>query len=275
MGLGGHLMWTPLAREIVTQNPNIKVLPVERVKPGIFPSIVSSEIFRFNPNFVNTLDDDHKIICISLDDARTNYCKLDAFDHCIQRYDKHVIQQICDVYGFNDVKLKCELYLSDEEQKFGHDFRGFIVIDPHTKDEYTVNKRYPFKKWQRVIDVLRSRGFKNFVQVGRKTSEILDGVQDMTGLTTFRQAAALIKQADLFLGSEGGLMHAANAVETPAVIVVTGFLHPTMTCYPENTNIWIGAKHGPCGLKVKCEKCYDECIKHDEFEIVEAVEEKI
>jgi ADP-heptose:LPS heptosyltransferase len=209
-----------------------------------------------------------------LSDPRTNYCKHDAPDHCVQRHDKHVIHQICEIYGFENVELKCELYLTEDELWRSEVFKGWIVIDPDTKDEYTVNKRYPTSKWQHVVDVLNAEGH-HVVQVGRKTSNLLRGVMDCTGQTTFREAAAIIKHAKLFIGSEGGLMHAANAVGTSAVILVTGFLHPRMTCYPENKNIWIGKEHGPCGMKIRCQKCFAECMKHDEMEIVAAAKEML
>lgn len=267
MGLGGHLMWTPLAREIIKRVPGSRVIPVEG--QGSYARPVNSEVFWNNPNFTSG---DHKgtTIPIFLSDPRTNYCIYDAPDHCVQRHDKHVIRQICGAYGFDDVDLRCELYLTDAEREFGRRFWGEIVIDPHTKDQYTVNKRYPFEKWQRVVDGLKKSGITKIVQVGQQTDQVLAGVYDMTGKTTFREAAAIIEQADLFIGPEGGLMHAANAVGTKSVIIITGFLHPTMTCYPENKNIWIGEKHGPCGMKILCEKCQEECAKHDETEIIEA-----
>lgn len=278
MGLGGHLMWTPLIREIVKSAPEgTKIIPLEGPMNNL-RYCGDKEAFKNNPYVANG-SDGGPTVPIFLSESRTNYCTYDAPDRCIQRHDKHVIQQICDVYGFGNVELKCELYLTDEEWEFGSEFRGGIVIDPHTKDEYTVNKRYPFEKWQRVVDALRADGHTKIVQVGQRTERVLDGVRDMTGKTTFRQAAAMIGQADLFLGSEGGLMHAANAVRTSAVVIITGFLHPRMTCYPNNTNIWLGdplkGGHGPCGMKVHCQRCFEECRQHDEFEIVEAVKKVV
>ena len=66
-------------------------------------------------------------------------------------------------------------------------------------------------------------------------------------------------------------MHAANAVNVKSVILITGFLHPRMTCYKENSNIWIGESHGPCGMKIECSKCSEEIYNHDENEISEEV----
>ena len=66
-------------------------------------------------------------------------------------------------------------------------------------------------------------------------------------------------------------MHAANAVGTKAVIVLTGFLHPKMTCYEENITIWIGKTHGPCGMKTLCKNCAKDADNHDPNEIIQAI----
>ena len=146
----------------------------------------------------------------------------------------------------------------------------FVVIEPQSNDEYSVNKVYPISKWQKVADELNEAGI-NVVQVGRETkTKKLKGVSDLTGQTSFRSAAAVIAKSDLFISSEGGLMHAANAVETKSVIVYSGFISPEMTGYPENSNIWVGKDHGPCGKKVKCDLCFEAMSNHDYKEIVSA-----
>lgn len=268
MGLGGYLMWTPLARELVKANQSIKVLPVEKFGDKI--RVIKSEIFHNNPNFCDESFSGN-VISIVLNDPMTNYCTFDSPQYCVQRHDKHVIQQICDVYGFKNVDLKCELFLTDKEEQFPGRIKleKYVTIDPHTKNEYTVNKEYPFEKWQRIVNEISKDCI--VVQVGRKTDYVLNNVVNMTGRSTFREAAAMIKNSKLFVGSEGGLMHAANAVGAQSVIVITGFLHPNMTCYSNNVNIWIGKSHGPCGMKVRCNKCAQECQQHDESEVITAI----
>ena len=131
------------------------------------------------------------------------------------------------------------------------------------------------EKWQFVVDELTSRG-ELVVQVGSQTiDQKLKNVVDLTGKTSFREAACIISKSKLFISSEGGLMHAANAVETKSVILFTGFIHPAMTAYPENKNIWIGKEHGPCGMKIRCKSCEKEAELHDPAEIIQAIEESL
>ena len=271
MGLGGYLTWTAVAREI-HQVAGTKVFPFEM--HGQFIKPVKTEIFNNNPyiqqEFDNTIG-----APMQLNNPTTNYCKQDTPERAVHRYDRHIIEQICEFYGIQSPKLKCELYFSDEElaksEKLLSGLGEFIAIEPQSNDEYTVNKKYPLSKWQNVADKLISDGHK-LVQIGRKTeTQLLEGVTNLTGITSFREAALVIKQSKLFVSSEGGLMHAANAVGTRSTILYTGFIHPKMTCYPENTNIWIGEKHGPCGMKTLCLHCKNESENHDENEIVESV----
>lgn len=269
MGLGGYLLWTAVAREI-SHRSNAICLPYEALDNGMI-RVIKDEIFVNNPNFTYDVTN---IFPLQLNNPHTNYCKLDTPARAHHRYDKHVIAQICEYYGIDDPKLKCDLFLTHEEigiatNLIGIKSKPLIVIEPHTKDSYSVNKRYPFGKWQNVVNILKDR--YDFIQVGAQGNKVLDNVKDLTGQTTFRECAAVIAEADLFLGAEGGLMHAANAVGIKSVIIVTGFLHPRMTCYPGNMNIWIGKNHGPCGMKIKCDKCSLECIQHDENEIIEII----
>lgn len=281
MGLGGYLTWTAAAREICERIPGSKVLPVEMHGQLMRPIV--SEIFHNNPRMTQNLSEENNQYCIPmiLNNPSANYCKQDHPTHAVHRYDKHIIEQICEVYGIQDPKLKCELYLTNEEKNIanlvgeGFSNKRYVVIEPQSNDEYSVNKVYPIEKWQKVADDLNQLGL-NVIQVGKRTqSKMIKGVSDLTGQTSFRSASAIIANADLFVSSEGGLMHAANAVETKSVIVYSGFIHPTMTSYKENINIWVGKDHGPCGQKVRCEKCHNAMNNHDHNEIVASVEKAL
>ena len=271
MGLGGYLTWTAVARELHEVSGK-KVFPFELDGQLIKP--IKSEIFRGNP-YIQQEFDNTPSIPMQLNNPATNYCKQDTPQRAVHRYDRHIIEQICEFYGIQSPKLKCEMYFSHEEraktESILQGLENFIAIEPQSNDEYTVNKKYPLSKWQNIADRLKSDGHQ-VVQIGRKTeTQLLDGVINLTGLTSFREAALLIEKSKLFVSSEGGLMHAANAVGTRSVIVYTGFIHPTMTCYPENKNIWIGKNHGPCGMKTICHHCKSEAENHDENEVVESV----
>ena len=276
MGLGGYLTWTAVARELVKASGIPKVFPFEQHGNLIKP--IKTPIFKNNP-YIQQEFDGQIAIPMQLNSPQTNYCKQDTPQRAVHRFDKHIISQICEFYGVTNPRLKCEIYFDSDEiaaaESLLQGLDDFIVIEPQSNDEYTVNKKYPLEKWQFVADQLVKDGHK-VVQIGRETQDqVLSGVVNLTGKTSFREAAAVIKNSKLFVSSEGGLMHAANAVGVESVILYTGFIHPTMTCYQENTNIWIGKNHGPCGMKVECTHCKSEAALHDPEEIVREVRNKL
>ena len=262
MGLGGHLTWTALAREakIHFNKPELKIVPYM----GDISRPVKSEIFFNNPNFYND-ESAVQIFPIQLNKPETNYCKLDTPKKAHHKGDKHIIVQICEHYGIDNPELKCDLYFSDEQHKKVTALRkqldkDFIILEPHSKTNYTPNRVYPFEKWQSIVDEVS----KNIqvVQVGQKAGRLLKNVVDFTGKTSFKEAALLIGKSKLFVSAEGGLVHAATAVNTTSVVIITGYQDVRMVAYPQNINVNI-AKHGPCGLKIPCSACQDDAEKHD------------
>ena len=278
MGLGGYLTWTAVVREINKKSPaDVKILPVEAQGTAI-TKIVKSPIFDNNPHITyDPWNEGEKKVFIQLNNPQTNYCKQDLPDRAVHRKDKHIIAQVCEFYGIEDPELRCELFFTDEEvehvnelSKQLHD--DFIVIEPHSKKLYTVNRVYPFEKWQAVVNSL-SKDIQ-VVQVGNSKAPLLENVVDMTGKTSFREAALLIGKSKLFLSSEGGLVHAATAVDTKSLVIITGYQSLEMVAYPQNINLYL-AEHGPCGLKVECKECKREVESHDHNEILKKIKEHL
>jgi len=280
MGLGGYLTWTAAFRELKEKKleKEVKILPCE-VHGNQITKIVKDQVFDNNPYVYNeSTDQGLKVFALPLNLYETNYCRKDTPTRAYHRYDKHIIEQICEHYGIEDPDLKCELYFTNEERRRVDKIltqnnvpSDFVIVEPQTKDSYTVNKSYPFVKWQNIVNQLTKKGIC-VVQIGQKTKDKnLQNVINLTGMTSFREAACIISRSKLLISAEGGLMHAANAVDTKSVILYTGFISPVMTGYRNNVNLWIGEKHGPCGMKTTCDKCKQEVESHDEDEVVKVV----
>ena len=272
MGLGGYLTWTAVSREIVESGKAKKTLPCEI--HGHHLKVVDSDIWKNNPYMTTDYEDFRRgdAILLQLNNPATNYCKLDTPTRCEQRADKHCIQQICDFYEVQGAKLKCGIYLTDIEKANVNAVtsqldKKYVVVEPHSKKDYTPNKEYSFEKWQNVVDAISKH--VQVVQVGNKKERILDNVVSLVGETSFREAAGIIGEAQLFMSTEGGLVHAATAVDTKSLVIMTGFGDPKLWSYPQNINIFIG-KHGPCGLKIPCSDCLSDVREHDEREIINA-----
>ena len=269
MGLGGYLTWTALAREIY-ENYRVKCIPLEL--HGSMTRLIKSPIFYNNPHFLQQFSQDLGVQ-LQLNSPAANYCQLDTPDRAVHKSDKHIIETLCDVYGIHNPTLKCEIFLDHKEKKEIEDLsqnlpENFITIEPHSNFDYTVNRQYPVSKWQKVVQEVSK--CTTIVQLGMSDAELLDGVIDFRGKTTFRTAAGLISRSKLLLSNEGGLTHACTAFHTPAVVILTGYQTKKMVAYPQNIYVDISS-HGPCGMKIACQGCVNDANDHDVSELIEII----
>jgi len=126
-----------------------------------------------------------------------------------------------------------------------HDQKDFIYIEPNVKGTFSGNKDWGFENWQKVVQALPYR----FIQgKGRR----LEGVEQV-GTNSFRDGCALLSNAALFVGTDGGLHHAAAALKVPSVVVWGGLAPPSVLGYASHTNLHNGAS--ACGSSAACEHC--------------------
>lgn len=149
------------------------------------------------------------------------------------------------VYNSNFRVEPGEIFLTDEERaRYAH-YGGFIYIEPNTKGTFGGNKDWGFDRWQQVVKRLPYR----FVQgKGRK----LDGVEQCD-TRTFRDACILLERADFFVGTDGGLHHAAAAMGKRAVVVWGGLVPPRILGYDAHINLHSGV--ASCGSAKPCQHC--------------------
>lgn len=137
------------------------------------------------------------------------------------------------------------LYLSSEEISAARrrlDF-PYIAICPTGKTSFSANrKEWGGENFQKLVNLFTD---SRFVQVGLAKDPLLSNVTDRRGLT-LRKSAAVIANADLFIGLEGGLMHMAKAVGTKAAIIYGGYIEPQVSAYDDNLNIYSPVDCSPC-----------------------------
>ena len=91
------------------------------------------------------------------------------------------------------------------------------------------------------------------MQIGEAGRPALRNVINLCGEIPFRIAVLVMKRARLFLGLKGGLMHAANAVGVPSVIVWGGTTMPEFAAYREQHRVICHyVDCAPCGLRRDC-----------------------
>ena len=203
----------------------------------------------------------HGFEFIYLDLPHHSYAERDLRFKYIWKKGEHIIDILGESVCLDSLPHKCELYIdSQEEEKVNKlisqlNLRYFIAIEPNTNTDYFGDFRaWPFARWQQIVYRVRSEFPEiKIVQVGVEGSCALDGTVQVCGLLTFRETALLMKKSKLFLGTEGGLVHAANAMESKAVVVWSGVTLPEFAGYPGKHDIvYKRVECSPCGLKGNC-----------------------
>lgn len=188
----------------------------------------------------------------------------------------HAIQIIARRFGVECKIPDCELTFTKGEELdvdaiiFNNRLDRFIVVDPNTnQDWFGVLRSWPFERWQSLVDmVINDFPDIKIIQIGLVSGDLLNNVIDLRGRTSFRQAAILIKKASFFIGTEGGLMHAARAVKARSIIIWGGVTLPEFAGYPNyQKTICKYVKCAPCGNLGWCNNDHI-CMKTIEVEDV-------
>lgn len=137
----------------------------------------------------------------------------------------------------------------------------YIAICPSGKQKFSANiKEWGVENFQKLRDMFPE---KIFVQIGLKNDVLLENVVDARGLKA-RQSAAILHNAVIFIGLEGGLMHLAKSVGRKSLIIYGGFIKPEISAYPENINI---------SNLVECSPCFHSNRKHHDCESMKCMKE--
>jgi len=148
--------------------------------------------------------------------------------------------------------IPAEVRFTREELAFAEPHSGFIMVEPSVKNAGLdrVNKAWPTDRWQKLADALPGQVLQCISP--ESAGFALRGVRAVH-TPTFRHALAVLAVSRLLVATEGGLMHGAAAVRTPAVILWTEFIAPEITGYPTHHHI----RHAgpPCGVRTFCRGC--------------------
>jgi ADP-heptose:LPS heptosyltransferase len=145
-----------------------------------------------------------------------------------------------------------EIIFTPAELAFAEPFRGAVMIEPNTKDIGHPNKAWLPERWEQVAHAVRKLGERTLQCGPSVDTRWLTHVNTVI-TPTFRQAAAVLSVARAFVGTDGGLMHAAAAVGTPAVILWSEYTSPGIVGYPSMVNLRHAGK--ACGNRVECPGC--------------------
>lgn len=272
MGVGDDIMATGIARAVRDAYPKAKVVFGD---PDNYLDVANnklrvhwSEVFDNNPIIVHPGEPVKELACIPDYPGHRSY----------------VDYENSDVEGLKIVRLQWldeyraprgEIHFTDDEKSGAGEIAmrlpyPFFVIEPNVAEKPWFNhKAWPFEKWQSVVNALK--GEVHFVQF---SSPSLENVIHVT-TPTFRQACAVLSCAGAFVGTDGGLHHAAAALDVPAVVLWGHYSSPEVFGYTDHTNIRHSDGIGCGSVWVKCEECPDSMNAITVDEVVSSIKELI
>lgn len=159
-----------------------------------------------------------------------------------------------------------DIYLTDVEKAYGRLHDPGIVIEPWTKPEASPNKQWG--QWRAFVEL--AKGHK-LTQLGSRGTAILPGVKWIR-TDDFRLACAVLARAKLYIGPDGGLMHAAAALGVPAVVIRGAFISERVTGYQQHKNLFTGEGLG-CGSRTPCPCCKQAMARITPHMVLDALKE--
>ena len=263
MGVGDALMAVGEVRELRQGKPQAKFIIGDGKKS------YWNEVFDNNPYIISESDakNHSEIIWIKNYEGNRPY----------RNYDENLPKN-----KYNWIKYKPkkgEFFFSKEETNFAKQIlstirkkietKKLIFIEPHVKKRLGYeNRDWGFDKWKKVVAELNN--YYEFIQITYLGRQPIKGCINLDGLN-FRSSAAILSMCDLFIGSEGGMHHAAAATNKKAVVIWGGHISPDITGYNFHTNLYNKHPMSPCGSKFICDHCQEGLKKISVTEVVKAI----
>lgn len=196
----------------------------------------------------------------------------------------HIVANVCSKLGLEgDIAVDLNFPLSEKEKAFGRfapENRKQIAIISGGLQRY---KTYPFEKLQEIVNLLQEK--YDFIQIGTKKDLPLRGALDLREKLTLREVASTLYNSDLFVGGIGGLMHMANAVGCPSVVLYSEAEPEYIVNYNNNINVFpvdntcvkcTEGKHCPWTSPCKAEDQKYSCIDNIQIEdVIQAINKRI
>lgn len=160
------------------------------------------------------------------------------------------------IWNYKHRMVAGEFFFSEIEQALAATFApGFIVIEPNLPwhKSVAVNKDWGESKYAELARRLLLQGYR-LLQFKHSHSRRLIAGADIVQLPRFREAIAVMTRAAMYVGTEGGMMHAAAAVGIKAAVLFGGWSPPIVCGYPGHVNL-VGNNGAACGSLHPCKHC--------------------
>jgi len=252
-GFGDNLMATAVIAGIKREFPDMRVFVFTKRR---------FEIFENNPDVTACYD--ARVIMEKNPSLYQRAIPLTEYSYADFRNAPqpiHLIDQMYDLVGIN-VKNRIyqpRIYLTQKELDYRkwrlqRLARPLVAVAPSGKITTKIpNKFYPIEKWHELA-ILMKKANINVIQIGdKKEGPLLEGARDWRNIG-YRRTASVIRNCDAVISHEGGIIHLAVAVNTPAIVLFGGAQDTEVVGYSCNINITTDLPCAPCWLEKPCDK---------------------
>ena len=277
MGYGDDLMAVGLVRALRGELPDAKFVfgdPDTYFDPENNKLNVhwSDDVFRGNPDLVHPDEPVKEIGCIP--DYPGQRCYVDYAKTEYEPIENTQKQRILRFKWKPDFHApRGVLYFSQDEKSAAGEISmrlpyPFFVVEPNTADKPWFNhKSWPFDRWQDFVNAFPDVSFIQF-----NGDRVLDGVHQVL-TPTFRLACGILACSGGFIGTDGGLHHAAAALDLPAVVLWGHYSSPEVFGYTDHVNIRHEDGIGCGSAWIECRECNLSMLKISVDEVVQNFQE--
>lgn len=176
---------------------------------------------------------------------------------------EHLMQRIANTLLFKlEPGFKPIYKIDTKADSIPLDFKSdlpIVCIQSEANTVFSQNKNWIPERMDEVVDILNKKAIT--IQIGTGSDRKLDTHYHYQGKLTMRQSIYLLSKSSLFIGTEGALMHACSAINTKAVIIFGGYIHPHQSGYDNIIGLKSDVECAPCLLTTPCPyemKCMKE-----------------
>jgi ADP-heptose:LPS heptosyltransferase len=168
-----------------------------------------------------------------------------------------------------------EIYFSEKEleeaEAVRRRFGACIIVNHHIKHTVRAGKDWGRARYDELVTILGKH--HRILQLGPRDTSVLPGVT-FVRTDTFRQACAILSRSAVYVGTEGGMHHAAGALGVPAVVLF-GTCVPRTLGYDGQIIFSVDDPHTPCGHRNVCRTCIQKMALISPLDVAAAVVDSI
>jgi ADP-heptose:LPS heptosyltransferase len=165
--------------------------------------------------------------------------------------EKNVLLETLQKAGITDYDYHARVHLTAAERSKGAQLLGELRPDAIERLAFSTLSKEHVKNWpqDRWVELLERLGSRfELIHLGDDREPQFPGVKRFAGKLSIRESMVILSQCQVYMGPDSFLMHAANGLDVPSVILFGGSRPPACLGYEENTNIYVPMPCGPCWL---------------------------